>query len=294
MNSDRHRPCGIAAVTATLLAAVIVAAGACSVPDDRPQPVAGAATTTAPTTTTLSTAPTATPERQVVTARPVSTAALARLPKATTFGVIPNAPHDPDRHQRPDGLVAHPRRTVPVFAAPGGRPIAALPATQLGADTWLPVIDERPGWLRVLLPARPNGATGWLARNDAIRVAHTDYRVDVDRARFTLTLYRDGTRVGRWRAGVGKPGAVTPTGRTFVLAVIRETIATFSDKVLPLGAHSDTHTSYGGGPGTVGIHTWPTSAGIGTASSDGCVRIPQRALDLLSRTVPLGTPVMIR
>ncbi|WP_309114675.1 L,D-transpeptidase [Saccharothrix sp.] len=63
--------------------------------------------------------------------------------------------------------------------------------------------------------------------------------------------------------------------------------------MLPLGTHSQTHTSYGGGPGTVGIHTWPTPEVYGTASSDGCVRVPRDALDAMSTRVPLGTPVLI-
>jgi hypothetical protein len=226
---------------------------------------------------------------------PVAPELLERLPEATTFGTVTDAPRDPDPDAAPSGLVVNPSRTVPVFATPGGQPIAALPATQLGADTWLPVIEERPGWLRVLLPSRPNGATGWLHNDpDVLDDAHTRYRIGADRARFRLTLYRDDRPIGSWTMGIGAPDAETPVGRTFLLANIHDTEATFSDIVLPLGAHSDTFTSYGGGPGTVGIHTWPTSDAYGAASSDGCIRIPPSALKTLSTTVPLGTPVLIR
>lgn len=64
--------------------------------------------------------------------------------------------------------------------------------------------------------------------------------------------------------------------------------------ILPLGLHSDTYTSYSGGPGTVGIHTWPSAEVYGTASSDGCIRVPPEALQLISTEVPLGSPVVIR
>ncbi|MGH3518627.1 MAG: L,D-transpeptidase family protein [Haloechinothrix sp.] len=283
---------GIAAlaVAGLVVAAVVVVTGPAAAPDEGHAPARGAPT--APVTTPTSVPP---PQPTPIAARQVSPDALARLPKATTFGTVTNAPADPRPGDAPPGMVVHPRRTVPVFTAPGGRPIAALPATQLGSDTWLPVLDEQPGWLRVLLPARPNGATGWLHHDTAyLRIAHTPYRIEVDRARFTLRLYRDGATIGRWTVGVGKPAAETPAGRTFVLASIRDTKATFSDIVLPLGAHSDTYTTYGGGPGTVGIHTWPTSDAFGTASSDGCIRVPPAALAELSTTVPLGTPVLIR
>ena len=58
------------------------------------------------------------------------------------------------------------------------------------------------------------------------------------------------------------------------------------------GPVSPTHDTFGGGPGTVAIHTWPTDDVYGTATSDGCIRVPADALDQLSE-VPLGTLVMI-
>lgn len=235
------------------------------------------------------------PAAAVVAPIPVGAEQLAALPQATTFTAVPAA--DPD--DTPDaplpGRVVHPSATVPVYRAPGGPAIAALPALQLGSDTWLPVIGQQPGWARVLLPARPNGATGWLYQDDPrISVASTSLRIEVDRAAFTLTLLDGDRQAGRWRVGVGKSGSVTPRGRTFVLASIQDTHPTFSPIILPLGTHSDTYTSYGGGPGTVGIHTWPTPDVYGQASSDGCVRVPPDALTVLATQVPIGTPVLIR
>lgn len=226
---------------------------------------------------------------------PVSAAHLRELPEATTHTTLRAAPKDPGPARIPSGRVVHPRRTVALYAAPGGPAIAALPPTQLGGDTWLPVIGQRSGWLRVLLPTRPNGATAWLHHSTRhLRVAHSPHRIHVDRDRRRLTLYRHGQPARHWRVGVGKPEAPTPGGRTFLLAALRDHQSTFSPIVLPLGAHSDTHQSYGGGPGTVGIHTWPTSDVYGRASSDGCIRVPRDALTVISTTVPIGTPVLIR
>lgn len=280
----------IAASLALVTAASIGMLGASKVASDAPERPTHATTTPTSTTTT----PMHHRQSTTVPARTVSQQRLARLPKATTYGILDDAPPDRQRHAPPSGLVVHPRTTVPVLAKPGGPAIAALPPTQLRAGTWLPVIAEHHGWLRVLLPTRPNGSTGWLAHDPRVlRLAHTPYRIQVDRDRYTLTLLRNGKTIATWTAGVGKPGAVTPAGRTFVLAAIRDTKATFSNIVLPLGAHSDTFTTYGGGPGTVAIHTWPTRDALGTATSDGCIRIPQTALNTLSTTVPLGTPVLI-
>lgn len=231
----------------------------------------------------------------VVAPRPVGPAELARLPAATTFATVPDAPLDPAPAQVPSGQVVHPIVPVAVYARPGGEAIAVLPPQQLGSDTWVPVLAEQPGWDLVALSARPNGATGWLYRDNAtLAVARTPYWITVDRATFTLTLSNEDGEVGRWTVGVGKPHAVTPAGRTFLLASIRDTHPTFSPIVLPLGAHSDTYTSYGGGPGTVAIHTWPTRDVYGRPSSDGCIRVPPEALAALSAAVPLGTAVLIK
>ena len=67
---------------------------------------------------------------------------------------------------------------------------------------------------------------------------------------------------------------------------------TYSPVVLPLGTHSPTHDTYGGGPGTVAIHTWPNADVYGQAISNGSILVPQDALDQLVE-VPLGTVVII-
>jgi hypothetical protein len=227
--------------------------------------------------------------------RVVSAATLARLPRATTFTTLAGAPRDPHPQRTPDGVLVHPKRTLPLYDKPGGRPFAALPTRQLGGPTWIPIIDTRPGWVQVLLPSRPNGASAWLPRHAAdLRTAQSPYRIVVDRDNYTLVAFISWVPVGIWKIGIGKPDAPTPPGRTFILAALRDPKPTFSKVILPLGAHSTTHTTYGGGPGTVGIHTWPTRDVYGQASSDGCIRVPPDALTNISTTVPIGTPVLIR
>ncbi|RDI35405.1 L,D-transpeptidase [Lentzea flaviverrucosa] len=239
---------------------------------------------------------------EIVSPRPVTDEQLATLPQATTYSTTAAAPRDPAPGHAPGGRVAHPTRTVPVFAEPGGEPVAAVPAHQpLGiepnlvhSDTWLSVVDEQPGWALVTLPSRPNNSVAWMFTDtDAVTLATTPYLITVDRAAFELTLTIGGQVSGRWKVGIGKPDAVTPAGRTFLLAALRDEKSPFSTVVLPLGSHSDTHQSFGGGPGTVAFHSWPTADVYGTASSDGCVRVPADALQALT-DVPSGTTVLIK
>ena len=214
----------------------------------------------------------------------------AALPQSTTYTVVEGAPLDSGPLTATDGAVVHPRREVVVYAAPGGAPIARLGPQQVG-DTWLPVIAQQPGWVQVLLPSRPNSSAGWVTET-ALDRAVTPYLIRVHLRSLGMELFKDGQRLGNWTVGIGKESAPTPTGRTFLLGSFSDTAQRYSSVILPLGTHSPTLNSFGGGPGTVAIHTWPTATVFGTRSSDGCIRVPKDALHQLAQ-VPLGTLVLI-
>src|SRR5580700_7235583 len=116
--------------------------------------------------------------------RRVSALQMARLPMATTFGTTPAAPRDPAPFAPETGTVLHPTATRVVYARPGGPPVAALPATEIGSPTWLPVVQSQPGWDRVLLPTRPNRSTGWIyvGGSGKLQTARSSYRIQIDLA----------------------------------------------------------------------------------------------------------------
>jgi lipoprotein-anchoring transpeptidase ErfK/SrfK len=215
---------------------------------------------------------------------------LATLSASTTQARLPRAPQDTEPFATTDGAVVHPRRTLAVYARPGRKPFAKVTRRQMN-DTWLPVIGRKGGWTRVLLPSRPNGSTGWL-RTKRLVERSTPFVVRVHLASRSLELIRDGEQVGAWNVAVGAPETPTPVGRTFLLGSIVDEGQGYSPLILPLGAHSDTLDTYGGGPGTVALHGWPDASVFGQAVSHGCVRVPADALDQL-RQVPLGTLVVI-
>jgi lipoprotein-anchoring transpeptidase ErfK/SrfK len=244
---------------------------------------------------------TATPARAVprsaspAAVRPLllSAARLARLPAATTFGRLIGAPRDPEPFQPEKGIVLHPTVTRPVYARPGGPAVAALPATELGGPTWVPVVQSRPGWDRVLLPSRPNRSTGWIyLAGGGLQTASDAYRVDVDLAAYRLTVTDAGRSLGSWTVAVGAASTPTPAGRTFLLASAAPVHPSYSPLILPLGLHSKALATFDGGPGTVALHGWPDPAVFGHPASHGCVRVPAAALQVLSQ-IPIGTPVMI-
>jgi lipoprotein-anchoring transpeptidase ErfK/SrfK len=215
---------------------------------------------------------------------------LATLTGASTLTTIASAPLDPEPFSGTDGLVVHPRAEAALYTAPDAEAFAKIAPTQFGA-TWLPVVEKTDGWVRVLLPSKPNRSTGWLQDQDLQR-ASSSYLIRVHTSSRTIELFEQGKSLGEWKAGVGAKATPTPPGRTFLLGSIIDKTRSASPVVLPLGAHSPTLDSFGGGPGTVAIHGWPNPHVFGAAISAGCVRVPRTALAKLQQ-VPLGTLVLI-
>lgn len=228
-----------------------------------------------------------------VAPRKVTAAERAKLPKATTHATLKKASTDPAPFELSNGRVIHPKEPVVLYTRPGGPPVAMLPTTQLKNPTWVPVVQRRPGWARVLLPSRPNRATGWIyTAGKGLKVRHSPYVVRVKLESRKLTVTKDGRSLGSWKVTIGAPDTPTPKGRTFMLASLAPKEPSYSRLILPLGTHSDTLTTYGGGPGTVGFHTWQDPSVFGKAISHGCVRVPKPALRVLEE-VPLGSLVLI-
>lgn len=213
---------------------------------------------------------------------------------ASTFTTVEGAPRDTST-KKTDGTVVHPKSKQPVYDEPGGTMIARLPVKELGNPTWVPVVDRKSGWLKVLLPARPNGAAGWLKSSAQLDKAKTPYVVKVDVDKRRLLLRKDDAVVGSWQVAVGASKTPTPRTRTYLMAsIVDAKQAKYTPLVLPLGAHSETLDTFGGGPGTVALHGWSTDSSVfGRAVSNGCIRIPADGLDEL-RQVPLGSLVLIQ
>jgi len=215
---------------------------------------------------------------------------LATLSASTTKTTVAGAPRDPDPGHATDGLVVRVPKPLALRSSPDGPAFGKIGPRQFG-PTWLPVIHQVDGWVQVLLPSRPNGSTGWLP-SDQVEHEVSPYLIRVHLASRSLELFFEDRLTGSWPVAVGAPATPTPVGRTFVLGSITDPGQPYSPVILPLGMHSETLDTYGGGPGTVALHTWPDSSVFGTAASHGCVRVTSEALDHLT-AVPLGTLVLI-
>ena len=165
--------------------------------------------------------------------------------------------------------------------------------------TVLPVLGRagggpRSAWVRVRLPGRPNGHSGWITTLRT-RLTATEWHVSVALSARRVTVYRNGRAKRRFRAVVGKPSTPTPRGRFFVeeaLALSPESAG--GPFALATSARSRALHEFDGGPGQVAIHgTDNLSGALGSAVSHGCIRLGTRAIAWLAGHVGSGVPLTI-
>jgi lipoprotein-anchoring transpeptidase ErfK/SrfK len=171
---------------------------------------------------------------------------------------------------------------------------------------WLLVLRsarDRSGrcWVRVRLPSRPNTAAGWVKASRVV-LEPTRWRLVVSRRARTISLYRGGDRLRRFRVVIGAPPTPTPGGLFSIVDVWRWNPADFlGSYILPITAHSDVLQEFGGGDGRVGIHGRGGASlldPLGAARSHGCIRVSNGPISWIVRTVGAhrlpGIPLRVR
>jgi lipoprotein-anchoring transpeptidase ErfK/SrfK len=183
----------------------------------------------------------------------------------------------------------------------GSRVLVTVPAVRpiTGEPTTLPVIGHaRSGggiaWLRVMLPGRPNGSSGWIAKQGT-RAQLTGWRISVSLGARRVTVYRHGRAIRRFAAVVGKPATPTPTGGFFVEETLQMTPSEPGGPyALALSARSNALQEFEGGPGQIALHGRDNLGGVlGAAESHGCVRLATASIDWLAQRIGPGVPVTI-
>lgn len=176
----------------------------------------------------------------------------------------------------------------------GGRKSLANP-TAIGAPLTFLVLEVRPQWLKVQLPLRPNGSSGWVARTDVV-LSSTPYRLVISMSKHRLDVMYEGKRIARHDVGVGKVATPTPKGTYYLTELIQppDPAGAYGPYAFGLSAYSNTLKSFAGGPGQLGLHGTDAPHGLGTDISHGCIRVANSVITQLAADLPLGTPVDIR
>jgi hypothetical protein len=149
-------------------------------------------------------------------------------------------------------------------------------------------------WIRIRIPARPNGQTGWVRRVALGPLHAVTTLLVIDRHRSRATLRRSGRRVWRAAVGHGAPGTPTPAGRFYIREKLRNTGGSPIYGPWAFGTSAYSALSDWPGGGVIGIHGTNQPDLIPGRPSHGCVRVRNRAITRLARLVRVGTPVRIR
>ena len=232
--------------------------------------------------------------------RAVAVAALALLAGGATAAPAHSSAREVPASQRLVLLLSdHAVRSRPSQRARRTETVAARrPLTRV--RTVLPVLGEATSsrgrrWVRVRLPGRPNGRTGWI-RADGTRRSATDWHIVVRLSARRVTVYRGGRVVRRFRAVVGARATPTPRGTFFVEeAVALAPAAAGAPFALAASARSEVLQAFAGGPGQIALHgTGGIPGALGTAASHGCVRLSTRAITWLARRIGGGVPLTVK
>jgi lipoprotein-anchoring transpeptidase ErfK/SrfK len=151
-------------------------------------------------------------------------------------------------------------------------------------------------WLKVLLPRRPNGSSGWVQR-DQVRVRPVTHEVVVDLSARTASLLRNRRKIRSFRVGGGTAGTPTPTGRFYVTVKLKPpqiSASAYGAWALGLSGYSEVHQTFGTGDGQIALHGTYKPWLLGQPVSNGCVRMDNETISLLAETLPLGAPVTIQ
>jgi hypothetical protein len=191
-----------------------------------------------------------------------------------------------------DGLNSAGVRTAPlgfVYENPTfwGRPLV-LVATE--------VDDE---WVKVKLPARPNGQEGWVRASD---VALSDHRFHAELvlSEFAFRVW-DGTElIAETNVVIGTDNTPTPVGSFYITELLdAPTIGVgpggaYGPWVLSTNAYSETLELFDDGLPVIAFHGTNQPGLIGSKASNGCIRMPNNVVTKIAETIQAGTPVEIR
>jgi L,D-transpeptidase catalytic domain len=196
---------------------------------------------------------------------------------------------------------AHTADLQPVFSRPSGaaRRVAQLrlltedrfAEVYLVLSSWTNPAGNT--WLKVRVPRRPNGRTGWV-RASALAALHTVHtQLRVNRHTLRVTLYDRGRKRFSAPIGVGKAGTPTPGGHFWIREKFRVGGHTlYGPRAIGTSAYAPTLSEWPGG-GVVGLHGTDQPQLIPGRPSHGCVRLRNADILRLYRLAPTGTPVDI-
>ena len=156
------------------------------------------------------------------------------------------------------------------------------------------MVDDKE-WLRVRLPVRPNGTTGWVPADALSELQPVNTWLKISTKTLKITLIRDGKRVFSAPIGVGQSQWPTPKGQFYIRGLYKGyggKGSFYGPLAYFTSATSDQLTDWPGG-GLVGVHGTSQPGLLPGRVSHGCVRMKNPDILKLEKLMEVGTPVTI-
>jgi lipoprotein-anchoring transpeptidase ErfK/SrfK len=196
---------------------------------------------------------------------------------------------------------AYPNSRALAYARPSGKAHAVyrmrwltedrLPELYLVLSEWTDPSGSR--WVKIRIPKRPNGMTGWVRREALRQYTIVRTLLVVNRQTLRATLYRDGRKILQVPVGVGKASTPTPAGHFWIREKFRVRGApVYGPYALGTSAYAPHLTDWPGG-GVVGLHGTNEPGLVPGRPSHGCIRLRNKDVTRLYRLVPRGTPLHV-
>lgn len=186
--------------------------------------------------------------------------------------------------------------TIGLYSTPG----QAEADDAFDNPTWegLPLVflvQQRQGdWLEVQLNTRPNQTTAWVRAAD-VSLRQVTHRIVVSLAARSMTVYDGQTPVMEASVAVGDPTTPTPRGNYYIDGAVRtpDPSGVYGPYQLSVAAFSEVLMTFGSGVGQIALHGTNEPSLVGSAVSNGCLRMKNADITRLANTVEIGTPVQI-
>ena len=157
------------------------------------------------------------------------------------------------------------------------------------------LVQQRQGdWLEVQLNTRPNQTTAWVRAAD-VTLRQVTHRIVVSLAARSMTVYDGQTPVMEAPVAIGDPTTPTPRGNFYIDGAVRtpDPSGVYGPYQVSVAAFSEVLMTFGSGVGQIAMHGTNAPSLIGSAVSNGCLRMRNADITRLANTVPIGTPVQI-
>lgn len=209
----------------------------------------------------------------------------------------------PDEEPSPESLldIQHPGNStvaeaayskLAVHSSAGGAVKQTLNSpTREGFRLVMGVVERKGDWMRVRLPVRPNGTTGWVKESDVVTRSVPNHIV-VEIQKRKLSVFKGSELLWDAPVGVGTAKTPTPPGTYYVDVSAKDPGLGMGAHMLSISGFSNVLTNFGGGIGQLAIHG-SSPASVGQFSSNGCLRLTNDTVVRLAKIAPTGTPVII-